>query len=459
MSDFKLKYFGTDGVRGIANQELTPDLALRLGRAGGTILTRHAANQDKRPVVILGRDTRISGEMLQEAITAGLLSVGVDVLKLGVITTPAVAYLVEDLEADAGVQITASHNPAQDNGIKFFGSDGFKLSDELEYEIEKLLDAPVDELPKPSAAGLGTMNNYPEGVSKYLSYLQQTIPMDLAGLRVALDGANGASSNLLPRLFADLDVDFETMGTDPDGLNINDGVGSTHPQALAKMVADGDFSAGLALDGDGDRLIAVDENGQIVDGDKIMFITAKFLNQAGRLKHNTVVSTVMSNIGFHKALEANGIRSVQTKVGDRYVMEEMLAHDYNFGGEQSGHIIFRDWAKTGDGLLTALQLLYVMKETGQSLSSLADEVTLYPQKLVNVPVKDKEAIQQDPVVLAKIKEVEERMAGDGRVLVRPSGTESLLRIMAEAPTQEQVDADVAEIEAVVVKQAQQQAKD
>jgi len=448
MSDIKLKYFGTDGVRGIANQTLTPELAFRLGRTGGTILTRHMTN-DKNPVVIVGRDTRISGDMLQQAIVAGFLSVGIDVLRLGVISTPAVAFLVQDLEADAGVQITASHNPAADNGIKFFGNDGFKLSDELEYEIEQLLDADEDTLSRPSAEGLGVANNYPEGTLKYLEFLQRTIPNDLGGMRVALDGANGATSALLPRLFADLNTDFVTMGTEPNGLNINNGVGSTHPEALAELVKTSDVQVGLAFDGDGDRLIAVDENGSIVDGDKIMFIIGKFMNEQGRLKHNTIVSTVMSNIGFYKAVAAHGMTSVQTAVGDRYVMEEMIKSDYNIGGEQSGHIIFRDWATTGDGLLTALQLLYVMKETGTKLSELASDVEVYPQKLSNIPVADKVAIQRDPDVIAKIAEVESEMAGDGRVLVRASGTESLLRVMAEAPTEELVNQYVNDIVDVV----------
>lgn len=448
MSDIKLKYFGTDGVRGIANQTLTPELAFRLGRTGGTILTRHMTN-DKNPVVIVGRDTRISGDMLQQAIVAGFLSVGIDVLRLGVISTPAVAFLVQDLEADAGVQITASHNPAADNGIKFFGNDGFKLSDELEYEIEQLLDADEDTLSRPSAEGLGVANNYPEGTLKYLEFLQRTIPNDLGGMRVALDGANGATSALLPRLFADLNTDFVTMGTEPNGLNINNGVGSTHPEALAELVKTSDVQIGLAFDGDGDRLIAVDENGSIVDGDKIMFIIGKFMNEQGRLKHNTIVSTVMSNIGFYKAVAAHGMTSVQTAVGDRYVMEEMIKSDYNLGGEQSGHIIFRDWATTGDGLLTALQLLYVMKETGTKLSELASDVEVYPQKLSNIPVADKVAIQRDPDVIAKIAEVESEMAGDGRVLVRASGTESLLRVMAEAPTEELVNQYVNDIVDVV----------
>lgn len=452
MSDIKLKYFGTDGVRGIANETLTPELAFRLGRAGGAILTQHAEG-NKKPVVIVGRDTRISGEMLQQSIISGFLSVGIDVLRLGIITTPAVAFLVQNLEADAGVQITASHNPAADNGIKFFGKDGFKLSDELEYEIEQLLDEPNDTLPRPSADGLGVANNYPEGALKYMSFLQKTIPTDLAGMRVALDGANGATSGLLARLFADLNADFVTMGTEPNGLNINDGVGSTHPEALAELVKNDDVQAGLAFDGDGDRLIAVDENGEIVDGDKIMFIIGKFMNEQGRLKHSTVVSTVMSNIGFYKALTENNMTSVKTAVGDRYVMAEMLESDYNLGGEQSGHIIFRDWATTGDGLLTALQLLYVMKETGSTLSELASDVQVYPQKLVNIKVKDKVAIQRNPAVVGKIAEVEAEMAGDGRVLVRPSGTESLLRVMAEAPTNELVERYVEMIASVVRDQS------
>ncbi|MCK8616863.1 phosphoglucosamine mutase [Fructobacillus sp. M158] len=446
MTESHLKYFGTDGVRGVANQGLTPELALALGRAGGAILTCHNDNPDKKPVVVVGQDTRISSEMLQEALISGLLSVGVDVLNLGVITTPAVAYLVEALEADAGIQITASHNPAKDNGIKFFGQDGFKLSDDLEAEIEAILDGQDgNQLPRPAAEGLGVVSHYQEGAQKYMAFLQKTVPADLSGFKIALDGANGATADLLPRLFADLGLDFETMGTEPDGLNINDQVGSTHPEALVQMVQDGDFDAGLAFDGDGDRLIAVDADGNIVDGDKIMFITAKSMNDQGRLKHQTVVSTVMSNIGFYKALEAEGISSVKTQVGDRYVMEKMLEDDDNLGGEQSGHIIFRDWAKTGDGLLTALQLLQVMKETGSSLQELAAPVTIYPQKLVNVAVADKNAVMADPDLAEKIALVEKKMAGDGRVLVRPSGTESLVRVMAEAKTPELVAGYVAEL--------------
>jgi len=430
----ELHYFGTDGVRGIANKELTPELAFRLGRMGGAVLTRHAEGRQAK--VLVGRDTRISGEMLESALVAGLLSVGIEILKLGVISTPGVSYLVPTQAADAGVQITASHNPAEDNGIKFFGSDGFKLSDELEAEIEALLDAPVDELPRPAAEGLGTVSFFPEGVGKYLSYLQTTTPDDLSGMKIAIDAANGATSSAVTKLFADLDADFVTMATNPNGLNINDGVGSTHPEAISAFTVENDAQVGLAFDGDGDRLIAVDENGDIVNGDKIMFIIGKFLSEHGRLRQDTIVTTVMSNIGMYKAMDENGISSVKTAVGDRYVVEEMVKNGYNVGGEQSGHVVFLDWASTGDGMLTALQLLQVVKSTGKPLSELAGEMNEYPQVLINVQVTDKKAALDNEAIQAIIADVEERMAGDGRVLVRPSGTQDLLRVMVEASTDE-----------------------
>ncbi|WP_390410257.1 phosphoglucosamine mutase [Lacticaseibacillus jixiensis] len=443
------KYFGTDGVRGIANQELSPELAFRLGRCGGYVLTQHAQDSAKKPKVLVARDTRASGEMLASALTAGLLSVGIEVLNLGVITTPAVAYLIRVQSAAAGIQISASHNPAEDNGIKFFGPDGFKLSDDTEEEIEALLDAPSDDLPRPAAEGLGTVAEYPEGALKYTQFLEQTLSDDLTGIHVALDAANGATSGLVSRLFADLDTEFDTMATKPDGININKGVGSTHPQALAKFVVEKGAQAGLAFDGDGDRCIAVDEKGQIVDGDKIMFILGSYMKAQGRLKKDTVVTTVMSNLGMYKALEANGMQSVQTAVGDRHVSEEMRANGYNIGGEQSGHVILSDYHNTGDGMLTGIQLLNVMKQTGKPLSELAAPVTTYPQKLVNVKVKDKNNWEQYPEIKAAIASVESKMAGDGRVLVRPSGTEALLRVMAEAKTQPLVDSYVDEIVQVV----------
>lgn len=439
------KYFGTDGVRGVANSELTPEFAFKLGRFGGYVLTKDEA----RPKVLIGRDTRISGHMLEGALVAGLLSIGAEVMRLGVISTPGVAYLTKVMGAQAGVMISASHNPVEDNGIKFFGSDGFKLSDEQELEIEALLDMEKDELPRPVGKSLGQVNDYFEGGQKYLQYLKQTVDEDFTGIHIALDCAHGATSSLAAHLFADLDADLSTMGASPNGLNINDGVGSTHPEALAAFLKDKEADVGLAFDGDGDRLIAIDENGTIVDGDQIMYICAKYLNSQGRLKHQTVVSTVMSNLGFYKGLEEHEIKSVQTAVGDRYVVEEMKKHGYNLGGEQSGHIIFLDYNTTGDGLLTGLQLVNIMKMTKKPLSELAKEMEKFPQKLVNIRVTDKHHVTDNEKVKEVISQVEEEMAGNGRILVRPSGTEPLVRVMAEAPTEEQCHAYVEKIAAVV----------
>ena len=442
------KYFGTDGVRGVANSELTPELAFKLGRYGGYVLSQHLEDH-QTPRVLVARDTRISGRMLEYALVAGLLSIGVEVMRLGVLSTPGVSYLTRAQGAAAGVMISASHNPAEDNGIKFFGADGYKLSDDQELEIEALLDIEEDDLPRPSAKGLGTAEEFKEGVLKYTQFLTQTISGDLAGLHVCLDGANGATVPILNRLFADLECDFDVMGDTPDGLNINKGVGSTHPEKLAEWVVEKGADAGLAFDGDGDRLIAVDELGNIVDGDKILFICGKYLHEEGRLKKDTIVSTVMSNLGFYKAVEAADMKSVKTNVGDRYVVEEMRENGYNLGGEQSGHVVFFDYHTTGDGLLTGIQLLHVMKETGKKLSELAEEVKTYPQRLVNIPVTDKHNVMSHEAIKQVIEEVESEMDGNGRVLVRPSGTESLLRIMAEAPTPEEVDAYVTRIAEVV----------
>jgi len=378
-----------------------------------------------------------------------LLSVGIEGFQLGVIPTPGVAYLTRLQKASAGVMISASHNPAQDNGIKFFGSDGFKLVDNQEAEIEALLDQAEDTLPRPAAEGLGTVEEYPEGLLKYSQFLQQTIPGDLSGLTVCIDAANGATTSSVNRLFADLETDFYTMGTSPDGLNINDGVGSTHPEKLAEFVVEKQADAGLAFDGDGDRVIAVDELGNIVDGDQIMYICAKYLSEKNRLKQGTIVTTVMSNLGFHKAVEEAGLKDVITKVGDRYVVEEMRKNGYNFGGEQSGHMIFLDYNTTGDGMLSGIQLLLVMKETGKKLSELASELTIYPQELVNIRVTDKHGYLENTRIKQVIEEAEQEMNGEGRILVRPSGTEPLLRVMAEAPTDELVHYYVEKIASVV----------
>lgn len=440
------KYFGTDGVRGVANSELTPEFAFKLGRIGGYVLTKDAKD---RPKVLIGRDTRISGEMLEGALVAGLLSIGAEVMRLGVISTPGVAYLSRIMNAEAGVMISASHNPVADNGIKFFGPDGFKLTDAQEAEIESLIDAEEDTLPRPVGAAIGSVTDYFEGGQKYISYLKQTVDEDFVSLHVALDCAHGATSSLATHLFADLDADISTMGSSPDGLNINEGVGSTHPEKLAAFLVERGANVGLAFDGDGDRLIAVDENGKIVDGDQIMFIIGKYLNAKGRLNKNTVVSTVMSNMGFYKALEDNGMTSVQTAVGDRYVVEEMRKNGYNVGGEQSGHIVFLDYNTTGDGLLTGIQLVSIMKATGKKLSELAAEMTIFPQRLINVRVTDKHAVTQNEKVAAVISEVEADMAGNGRVLVRPSGTEPLVRVMVEAATEEDCETYVTRIANVV----------
>ncbi|KAF1291979.1 phosphoglucosamine mutase [Candidatus Enterococcus leclercqii] len=442
------KYFGTDGVRGEANVELTPELAFKLGRCGGYVLSQHESG-DQRPRVLVGRDTRISGQMLENALIAGLLSVGIEVFQLGVISTPGVAYLTRVQKASAGVMISASHNPAQDNGIKFFGGDGFKLVDDQELEIEALLDAKEDLLPRPSAEGLGSVEEFPEGLLKYSQFLEQTIPGDLSGLKVCLDAANGATATSVNRLFADLETEFYTIGTNPNGLNINAGVGSTHPEKLAEFVLEKGADVGLAFDGDGDRVIAVDELGNIVDGDKIMYICAKYLASKKRLKQDTIVTTVMSNLGFHKAVESIGLKDVITQVGDRYVVEEMRKNDYNFGGEQSGHMIFLDFNTTGDGMLSGIQLLNIMKQTGKKLSELAEEVTIYPQKLVNIRVSNKDGAMEVPAIKAVIDEAEAEMNGEGRILVRPSGTEPLLRVMAEAPTDEKVNYYVEKIAKIV----------
>ena len=370
-------------------------------------------------------------------------------MRLGVISTPGVAYLTKSLDATAGVMISASHNPVADNGIKFFGSDGFKLDDATEAEIEAILDASEDTLPRPVGKDLGFVSDYYEGAQKYLQMLKQTVEEDFDGLHIALDCAHGATSGLAARLFADLEANVSTIGNSPNGLNINEGVGSTHPEHLAQFVREKGADMGLAFDGDGDRLIAIDENGDIVDGDKIMYICGKYLSEKGRLKDNTIVATVMSNLGFHKAVEEAGMTALQTAVGDRYVVEEMKKHNYTLGGEQSGHLIFLDHSTTGDGMLSGVQLAQIVKTTGRKLSELAAEMPVYPQKLVNIRVTDKNEAMNGDRVLATIQEAETEMNGNGRILVRASGTEPLVRVMAEAPTSEECDRYVERIAQVV----------
>lgn len=388
----------------------------------------------EQPKVLIGRDTRISGEMLEASLMAGLISSGVDVLKLGVITTPGVAYLTKTLDVQAGIMISASHNPVQDNGIKIFSHNGYKLSDAQEEEIEALLEV-ADELPRPIGEKIGRVEDYRLGASSYLEHLKSTISHSLAGLKVVLDCANGASSCLAPQLFHDLGADVVSICHEPNGININEACGSTHPQTLAEAVVEHGADLGFAFDGDCDRLIAVDHTGAIVDGDYIMFIVGRYLNEKGKLRNGTVVSTVMSNLGFYRAVEEHGLQSVQTKVGDRYVLEEMLQNEYNFGGEQSGHLIFLDYGTTGDGMLSAIQLANIVVEKQESLAKLAQEMPKYPQVLKNLRVEDKMAMMTNVSILDEIVSIEKQMDGKGRVLVRPSGTEPLVRVMVEAETE------------------------
>jgi phosphoglucosamine mutase len=444
------KYFGTDGVRGVANSQLTPELAFRIGRIGGYVLTRH--KQEGKPKVVIGRDTRISGQLLESALLAGLLSVGAEVVRLGVISTSGVAYLTRALGADAGVMISASHNPFPDNGIKFFGSNGFKLSDDVEAEIEQYLDAAEDTLPRPTGENIGTVLEFLEGGQKYLSHLKNTVTERFEGMKVVLDCANGAVSSLAARLFADVEAEVITMGANPNGVNINEQCGSTHPEKLQEEVLKHKADLGLSFDGDADRCIAVDDTGEIVDGDYIMAICARALKAKGKLNNNTVVTTVMANMGFFKAMEEAGVNTTKTAVGDRYVVEEMIRGGYNLGGEQSGHIIFLDYNTTGDGLLTGLQLLNIIKESGKPLSELKQIMTKYPQILINVPVEDKTKLTGNAAIEQSIKEVEEELAGNGRVLVRPSGTEPIVRVMAEGPDEDQLRQLVERIVDVVKRE-------
>jgi phosphoglucosamine mutase len=442
------KYFGTDGVRGVANLELTPELAYKIGRCGGYVLT----GQADKPKVVIGLDTRISGPMLEAALIAGLLSIGASVIRLGVVSTPAVAYITRELKADAGVMISASHNPVQDNGIKFFGGDGFKLSDETELEIERLIDAEVDELPRPIGGEIGTVMNDDNAKYRFLDYLKTTINGDFKGLKIVLDCAHGSAYELAPKVFRELGAEIITVGAEPDGRNINAGVGSTHPEYLREQVMAHGADLGLSFDGDADRLIAIDDKGEEVDGDYILCICGDAMKRAGKLKNDTVVTTVMANIGFFKATQRIGLQTAQTAVGDRYVMEEMRKGGYNLGGEQSGHVIFLDYNTTGDGILTALQLVDTLVASGRKLSDLKNLMSKYPQVLVNVRVEDKSLYAGNEAIVKAVEEVEQELGDNGRVLVRPSGTESLIRVMAEGPEKDQIEDYVARIVDVVKQQ-------
>jgi phosphoglucosamine mutase len=428
------KYFGTDGIRGIAGESLTADLSFKVGKALGKLLTE----KKEHPKVVIGRDTRISCDMIEQALTAGLTSTGVNVMTVGTIPTPAIAYLTKTIETDSGIMISASHNPYQDNGIKIFGPDGFKLTDEQELEIESLIDN-SEQIKNASFEKIGKLYGGSELSQKYVQHIKQSISGDLSNIKIALDCANGATTGVAPYIFGDLEADIETIGCQPNGININDNVGSTKIDTISAFVKENNVDVGFAFDGDGDRVLAVDSNGNIVDGDKIMFILAKHLKEQGELKDNMVVSTVMSNIGFYKAIEENGLQSVKTAVGDRYVVEEMRNNNYSLGGEQSGHIILMNYATTGDGILTAVKLANIIKSTGKSLEELASEVSIYPQKLVNIKVIDKKAAMEDSEILAECEKVEKELEGNGRILLRASGTENLIRVMVEASSDELTD--------------------
>ncbi|HAA90084.1 MAG: Phosphoglucosamine mutase [Thermoanaerobacterales bacterium 50_218] len=439
--------FGTDGVRGIANDQLTPELAFRLGKAGAYLLGRSG----ERCRIVIGRDTRISGDMLEAALIAGICSVGGDCLKAGVIPTPGLSYLTRAFGCSAGIMVSASHNPVADNGIKFFGSDGFKLPEEAEEKIEELVLNDSFNFPKPVGAEVGRVYEALEGLDSYLEFLKERVRVDLRGLRLVVDCANGAASRIAPLLFSELGAEITVIHGEPDGLNINKECGSTQPQSLQKAVVELGADLGLAFDGDADRLIAVDEKGNIVDGDQIIVICGIARKRAGLLPGNRVVVTVMSNLGLKEALQQEGIEVRETKVGDRYILEEMLRSGAVLGGEQSGHIIFLDQTTTGDGLLTALELLKVFREAQQPLSVLAAQMRRFPQVLVNVRVRDKKGFQDDPEVAEVVKCAAERLGERGRILVRPSGTEPVVRVMAEGPVEDQLKEVVAEIAAVIEK--------
>ena len=438
---------GTDGVRGVANKDLTCELAMKLGRAAAAVLTNKST---RHPRVIIGKDTRLSSDMLENAMAAGLCSVGASVVLLGVVPTPAVAYLVEKYKADAGIMISASHNSYEYNGIKIFSGDGFKLPDDLEERIESLI---LGEAPLPAApadSDLGTVETAPNALRDYIDHVKSTVHFSLDGLEIALDCANGSSAMTAETLFTELGAKVHMLANEPNGVNINDGCGSTHMEALVEYVKTHKVDAGIAFDGDADRCLAVDENGEPVDGDFIMAICGLDMKSRGKLNKNCIVGTIMTNLGFIKFCEANGIHFEATKVGDRYVLEEMLLENYSFGGEQSGHVIFRDFATTGDGQLTAAQLLSIMKRREAKLSSMTTVMERYPQTMKNIRVspEGKLAFYTDPKVKQAIDAATKMLAGNGRVIVRPSGTEPLLRVMVEGQDLaliEKIAEDISEV--------------
>ena len=438
------RMFGTDGVRGVAGEELTIELATKLGQAGAYVLTKEQAH---KPTIIVGCDTRISGGMLASALMAGICSVGANAIFAGVLPTPAIAYLTRKHKVDAGVVISASHNPMEFNGIKFFNGEGYKLSDSLEDEIESLIAGDMKDIKLPTGSAIGKIEYRFDLAREYIDFMKKTVPVDLSDMKIVIDCAEGASYETSVATLTELGADLVAIHTDPDGTNINANCGSTHMQELQARVVAEKAALGLAFDGDADRMLAVDENGKLVDGDEIMAICANFMKSQGTLKKNTVVVTVMTNLGFTLMGEEQGLHIEKTKVGDRYVLENMLENGYNIGGEQSGHVIFLDDNTTGDGLLSALHLLEVMVSTGKPLSELAQVMEVLPQALVNakVPNHKKESFMEYPEIASAVKELEEKFAGEGRVLIRPSGTEPLVRVMIEGKDQQQIETEAKKL--------------
>ncbi len=444
------RMFGTDGVRGVAGTELTIELATKLGQAGAYVLTKEKSH---KPTIMVGCDTRISGGMLANALMAGICSVGANAIYVGVAPTPAIAYLTRKHKVDAGVVISASHNPMEFNGIKFFNGEGYKLSDELEDEIEALIKNDMKDIDFPTGAGIGKIDYRFDIVDEYVEFEKETVPVDLSGLKIVIDCAEGASSYTSVKALKDLGADLIAIHTEPDGTNINADCGSTHMDELKARVVSEKADVGIAFDGDADRMLAVDENGKMVDGDEIMAICGNYLKSKGRLAKDTIVVTVMTNLGFSIMGKEQDINIEKTKVGDRYVLENMKENGYNLGGEQSGHVIFLDDNTTGDGLLSALHLLQVIVDTGKPLSELAKVMEVLPQALVNakVPNDKKESYMEYSDIAEAIAELEKKFAGEGRVLIRPSGTEPLVRVMIEGKDQKVIDEEAHKLAELITK--------
>ncbi|WLP87396.1 phosphoglucosamine mutase [Corynebacterium stationis] len=442
------RLFGTDGVRGLANRKLTPILALKLGQAAAEVLTADRESYELRPTAIIGRDPRVSGEMLDAAIAAGLASRGVDVVRVGVLPTPAIAFLTDDYGADLGVMISASHNPMPDNGIKFFAAGGRKLPDSVEDQIQSTMEQLSDDGPTGTKVGR-IISESPDARDRYRKHLREAVPVDLSGLKVVVDAANGAASRVAIEAYREAGAEVVPIHNKPNAFNINEDCGSTHIDKTQEAVLEHGAHLGLAHDGDADRCLAVDAEGNVVDGDQIMAILAVGMKEENNLRFNTLVATVMSNLGLKLAMKEQGIEVRETKVGDRYVVEELIRGDYSLGGEQSGHIVLPEDCPTGDGILSGLSLMARMAKTGKSLKELASVMTVLPQTLINVPVSNKSKILDSPEVLTAIAEAEEELGESGRVLLRPSGTEELFRVMVEAAEAEQARKVAGRLAAIV----------